>query len=66
MMLSVKTSWNAFLNECIKLLRTEGSRFGFLKMGRSTACLKECGKMPLFRELFIINKILGPTVSNNL
>jgi len=26
------------------------------------ACLKVDGKVPLARELFIINKILGPTV----
>ena len=46
----------------LKLLRAEGSRFGFFKRGWTTLCLKECGEVPLFRELLIINKILGPTV----
>ena len=52
---------NGSLEIGLKLLRTEGSRFGFFKRGWTTVC--ECGKMTLFRELLMINKILGPTVS---
>ncbi len=36
---------------------------GFFKRGWTTACLKVNGKMLVPKELLVINKILGPTVS---
>ena len=47
----------------LKWLKTEGSRLGFFKRGCTTVCLKIEGKSQFSKELLIINKILGPTIS---
>lgn len=45
------------------MLKSEWPKLGFFKRGWIIAFLKAEGNMPSFKELFMTDKMLGPTVS---
>lgn len=46
----------------LKLLKSDGSRLGFFESGLTIACLKAEGNLLSFKDLFMIDKMLGPTM----